>query len=242
MTDFGVAVAVFPSTYFCNNSESCDVRIYMALYWFFLHSSVTNLCTLTWNRYIAIVHPLRYNTSITETRPGMVILVAWLISLVISLSRLVGMFATNSDSAQIVFRLTGISGFESTSGVLLFYAVVRILVVARAQSYQVTAMERQVRSNHSSNEPSETAASRRREKHNTAWFIIALIVFFLGCYIVVNFLLFCTTFEFPCKLPHDASQAFTLLLVLNSAVNPLVYAFLKKDIKMEVKTLICREI
>ena len=32
------------------------------------------------------------------------------------------------------------------------------------------------------------------------------------------------------------------LLVLNSTVNPLAYAFFKKDIKMELKKLICKRV
>ena len=57
VADFGVGIAVFPSSYFCYNSMACSSRVYMAFFWFFLHSSVTNLCSLTWDRFIAIIHP-----------------------------------------------------------------------------------------------------------------------------------------------------------------------------------------
>ncbi|XP_078366098.1 adenosine receptor A2a-like [Oculina patagonica] len=235
VADFSVGIAVFPSGYFCNDLMACNFRVYMALFWFFLHSSVTNLCVLTWDRYIAIVHPLRYNTSMTERRPGIVILIAWLIPLAIALSLLVGMYATNSSTALKVLRLTGVSAFDIIACVLLFYAVVRILVIARAQSHQEAAMELQVQSNRSS---TEATSSRRRKKRSTAPFIIAIVVLFLGCYIVVNYLVLCITFS--CQVSDKAGQILILLLVLNSAVNPLVYAFLKRDIKMEIKNLICR--
>ena len=66
VADFIVGIAVFPSSYFCNKqSMACNSRVYMAFFWFFLHSLVTNLCTLTWDRYIAIVHPLKYNISMS---------------------------------------------------------------------------------------------------------------------------------------------------------------------------------
>ena len=74
VADFIVGIALFPSSYFCNKySMACNTKVYMAFFWFFLHSSVTNLCTLTLDRYIAIVHPLKYNISMTERRPAMVI-------------------------------------------------------------------------------------------------------------------------------------------------------------------------
>ena len=237
--DFGVGVAVFPPAYFCFNSVACDFRVYIPFFWFFLHSSVTNLCVLTWDRYIAIVHPLKYNISLTNRSPGIVILVAWLVAFAIFWSLLVGMYTVTSDTSLKVLRLTGVTAFDIISCLLLFYAVVRILVVARAQSHQEAAIELQVQVNHSSNK--DRNAPRPR-KHNTALFIIALVSFFLGCYVVVNCLVLCIAFS--CQLSHKAAEAgqiVILLLVLNSAVNPLVYAFLKRDIKKEMKKLISRE-
>ena len=241
VADFTVGIAIFPSSYFCNKySMACNTKVYMAFFWFFLHSSVTNLCTLTLDRYIAIVHPLKYNISMTERRPAMVIVIAWLIPFVISLSLLVGVYATTSDTALNILRLTGVSAFDIVCCALLFYAVVRILVVARAQSHkeaEETAIQLQVQFTHSS---TDNANSRRRcNKHNAAPFIIAIVAFFLGCYVVVNYLLLCNIL--PCHNFSDkAGQIITLFLVLNSAVNPLVYAFLKKDIKMEINKLICQ--
>ena len=236
VADFCVGMVVFPSSYFCSYSMACNMRVYMAFFWFFLHSSVTNLCTLTWDRYIAIVRPLRYNTSMPERRPGLVIIIAWLIPFVISLSLFVGMYATNSITALKVLRLIGVSAFDITLCALLFYAVVRILVVARSQSRQKEVIELQFQSNNSS---TEAANSRRHRKHNTARFIIALVVLFLGCYVVVSWLILCITFS--CQVSDNAGQIVILLQILNSTMNPLVYAFLKKDINRQIKKLICRE-
>ncbi|XP_078366140.1 trace amine-associated receptor 8a-like [Oculina patagonica] len=237
VADFGVGVAVFPSSFFCNYSMVCNVRVYLAFYWFFLHSSVTNLCVLTWDRYTAIVHPFRCDTSMTERRPGMVILTAWLIPFAISMSLLGGMYATNSDTVFKILRLTGVSAFDIISCALLLYAVVRILVVARARSRQEAAIELQIQSNLSSEATTEARTTRRRRKHSTACFIIAIVVLFLGCYIVVNSLVLCLTFS--CQVSDKTGQVVTCLLVFNSAVNPLVYAFLKRDIKMELNKLLC---
>ena len=235
VADFGVGIAVFPSGYFCYHPTACNMRLYMAFFWFILHSSVTNLCTLTWDRYIAIVHPLKYNTSMTERRPGMVILIAWLIPFAISLSLFVGMYATNSRTAWKVLRLTGVSAFDIVLCVLLFYAVVRILVAVREQSHQVCEIEQQLQFNVSS---TEVVTSHRRRTPNTARLIIALVVFFLGCYVIVNISVLCETFSCEVsgeKAGHVVTQC---LLVLNSAVNPMVYALLKRDIKREISLFI----
>ena len=236
VADFGVGIAVFPSNYFCIYSMACNSRVHMAFFWLFLHSSVTNLCSLTWDRYIAIVHPFRYNTSMTERRPGTVILIAWSIAFAISLSLFVGMYSTTSETALKVLRLTGVSAFDTISCALLFYAVARILLVARVQSRQESPIELQVQSNRSS---TESTNSRRRKRRSTAPFIIAIVAFFLGCYIVVNSLVLCIAFSCD-NFSVTVNQTVTLLLVLNSSVNPLVYAFLKRDIKRHTWKLICR--
>ena len=151
-----------------------------------------------------------------------------------------GVYATTSDTALSVLRLTGVSAFDMVCCALLFYAVVRILVVARAQSHkeaEETAIQLQVHFTHSSVD--NTNSRRSRNKHNTAPFIIAIVAFFLGFYVVVNYLLLCITFS--CHSFSDkAGLILILFLVLNSAVNPLVYAFLKKDIKMEINKIIRR--
>ena len=239
VADFSVGIAIFPSSYFCNYSAACNLNVQRAFFWFFLHSSVTNLCTLTWDRYIAIVHPLKYNTSMTERRPGIVILIAWLIPFVISLSLLVEVYAATSNIAHTVSLLTGVSAFDIICCVFLFSTVVRILVVARAQSHKEAdeaAIEQQIQFTHSSAENENSR--RRRKKHKTASFIIALVAFFLGCYVVVNYLILCITFSCH-NLSDNAGQILIIFLVLNSSVNPLVYAILKKDIKKEIIKLVC---
>ena len=189
---------------------------------------------MTWDRYTAIVHPLKYNTSMTRRRPGMVILIAWSIPFTISLSLLVGMYVTTPNTAHNTLQLTGVSAFDIICCLLLFYAVVRIPIVARARSLEESEIEQQVQSNHCI----EFLNSYRRRKNSTARFIIALVVFFLGCYEAVNYLVVCLTFSRHHIIPDRAGQVVICVSVLNSTVNPFVYALLKKDIKEEISKLI----
>ena len=154
------------------------------------------------------------------------------------------MFAANSDTVLKVLRQTGVSGFEILCSTLFVqYAVVRILAVIRAQSLQKSAMESLRKELQTSLKRAslKTAASRRpgRRKHNSAPFIIAIVVFFLACHLVKNYLILRIMFVSD-KVSDNAalSLVVTVLLVANSAANPLVYAFLKRDIKRELKRLI----
>ncbi|XP_022789172.1 octopamine receptor beta-2R-like [Stylophora pistillata] len=233
VADFMIGFAVFPLQYLCIERIKCDLIVNMAFFWFFLHSSVSNLCTLTWDRYIAIVHPYRYTNFVTTTRPGLVITAAWLIPFAISLLLSVGMYATDSRIAWKVLRLIGVSAFDIISCMLLLYAVVRILFVAR-QARIADAIQLQVQSNQCRD---VKGTAGRRKRPNAARFVVAIVVFFLGCYALVNYFILCIIFSY--KIPGRAGQILNVLLVLNSAVNPVVYAFFKKDIKTHMKKLFC---
>lgn len=236
IADFSVGFAVFPSGYLCSIWKTCNLRVYIAFYWFFLHSSVTNLCVLTWDRYAFIVYPFKYHTFVTSRRPTIVIMLAWSISFALALFLVLGMYATNSPTAWKATRLTGVAAFDIFSCILLFYAVVRILIVQAQQNSALEAEERRL--SHSQTLNQVSLPRRRSRRRNTAGFIIAVVMFFLVCYMIVNYLLFCIAFSCN-RLPDNAGLVITFLLIGNSAVNPLVYAFLKRDIKRETRRLIC---
>ena len=164
-------------------------------------------------------------------------MLAWLIPLLISLYLVFGMFAATSDTVLKVQRLTGVSGFDILCSTLFVYAVVRILAVIRAQSLQNSAMESLRKQLQTSLKRAslKTAASRR--PHSLAPFIIALVVFFLACNVVKNYLILRIMFVSD-RVSDTVVLVVTILLVASSAANPLVYAFLKRDIKRERKGLI----
>lgn len=234
VADFVIGAFAYPLAYFCT-SLGCNFKLYTAFFWFFIHSSVTNLCALTWDRYSAIVHPFSYNTSVTERRTKTVILSAWFIPLAISLTLLVGLYATKSSTALIILRLTGVSAFDLISCALLMYAVARILNVARMQSQQESSIKLQVQCTQTS---CEETSIRKHQRQNKAHFVIAIVILFLLCHLAANGMILWVMFS--TRVSYNAAQGVTLLLVINSAVNPFVYAFLKSDIKFEITKLFAK--
>ncbi|XP_068686783.1 trace amine-associated receptor 7d-like [Montipora foliosa] len=236
VADLGVGIVAFPLTHLCDLLSICNMRVYTGFYWFILHSSVTNLCSLTWDRFTAIVHPLKYHTSMTARRTLVVITLAWLIPFLIALYLVSGMYITNSPTALKIIRLTGVSGFDILGCILLLHAIVRILIVKAKHQASVKSERRQLQHNQSLN---ISSLPQRRKHTNTANFIIALVLFFLGSYVITSILIFCRAFSCVNR-PTEVSFVTLLLLTGNSTVNPLVYAFLKKDIKREIKIVVCR--
>ena len=78
----------------------------------------------------------------------------------------------------------------------------------------------------------KTAASRRpgRRKHSSARLVIAIVVFLLACHLVKSYPIVSIMFVSD-RVSDNVALLVTILLVANSAANPLVYAFLKRDIK-----------
>ena len=116
-------------------------------------------------------------------------------------------------------------------------AVVHILTVICAQSRRISAMESRRKKLHTGVSLTSSAPPIRR-KHNSARLIIAMVVFFLACHLVKDYLILRTVFV--SDMPDNLALVVTVLLVANSAANPLVYAFLKRDIKREVERLTYR--
>ena len=65
-----------------------------------------------------------------------------------------------------------------------------------------------------------------------------VVPIFVICYGTEIYITICDTFQL-CEVTVDTRSAFSVLLLANSALNPLVYAVLKQDIKRETKGLLC---
>lgn len=90
VADFCVGLTDFPSLYVCEEIVGCDPKAFLAsgvnyLRWFFGYASVTNLCSLVLERYVAVVKPLRYWTFMTRKRVLQMFVTSWTIPVVLVL-------------------------------------------------------------------------------------------------------------------------------------------------------------
>lgn len=63
------------------------------------------------------------------------------------------------------------------------------------------------------------------------------MVMFVACWSISAFRTIVTQYDLM-EVPWDVTNASRLLLVANSAVNPIIYALWKKDVKTEIKKLL----
>ena len=204
------------------------------LYLFLVHSSVANL--ITRDRYADTTR-----TSITLRLPGRIILLASLIPLLISLYLVLGNVRCNLRHCFKSVASNWCLRFWQT---VLHSVCLCCCPYFGRNSCAVTpeicyGVSQKATANFTQRASLKTAASRRpgRRKHSLAPFIIAIVVFFLACNVVKNYLILRIMFVSD-RVSDTVAVVVTILLVASSAVNPLVYAFLKRDIKRELKGLI----
>ena len=123
--------------------------------------------------------------------------------------------------------------------ILLIALTLHILVIARKLSNQMSRLLAQVRFNQATNSATIAKAPRIGLKAATVRLVITLVVIYVACYGTEIYITICETFDL-CSVSIPLTTAFSLLLMANSALNPLVYAFLKEDIRKETKSLFCR--
>ena len=232
VADLGVGASVFPSEFFCeivktshNSSSRCKIYGWR-LRWLFGYASVTSLCCLVLDRYVAIVKPLKYLNFMSRGRVIKMIFVSWAIP--------VGFVITSFLPAPVRHNITNIfvMFWEIFSCCFLIFCFSSMILVVYKHDRSSAALAKQLRFNHRD-------LTVRSQDRSAVTMMAIVIVVFLVCYgIYLRCSLVLLLYNSRCndevyKIP---------MLVLNSAINPWAYAFFKRDIKKEmIKKLICRK-
>ena len=235
VADFFVGVSVIPSMFFCDNF--CDwPRRWLSWVnftrWLFSNASVVNLCVLVLDRFIAIVHPLKYITLMTRRRITQAIFLSWVLTVSYNVlqSTLCIVLYQNNTCPFTIWVTTIV--FEILPCVILILCFVSVIFHVRRHDRSAHTLAKQLRFNH------QVSFKTHREKSAVIMMGIVIGVFLVcyGMYLRCSFLiLFQTTItSSPC---NDENYKIPVL-VLNSTINPLAYAFLKRDIKREFKRIV----
>ena len=152
VADFGAGAVNYPRVSFCSiHDETCVndvVKIAFSLIGLlFLSASVTNLCAL--DRYLAVVHPLRYVTFMTKKRVALLVSTAWAVASTLSASLIYYTVLTRKDQQIIAMPLL-LYTIAIVLGVSIFllFATVRIFLVVRRIARQNAVLVAQLNFNH----------------------------------------------------------------------------------------------
>ena len=224
VADVCVGLSVIPFPFFCGSSCKWHRVPWTELArWLFGYASVMNLCSLVLDRYIAVVRPLKYLTFMTSRRVKQMIFFSWAIPVVFDILLLPYVISSKPVFRDIFNWLVMII-FEFLSCIVLIFCVGSMVLVVLKHDRAARMLAKQLRFNH-------RVPFKTHEKGTVK--IMGIVVgLFLICY---GIFIRCTIVSVAYSANCEDEEFKIPILVLNSAVNPFVYALLKRDIKKEFK-------
>ena len=231
VADFCVGLSVIPSLFLCDFTNTCHWPQHWLSWvnfvrWLFSYTSVVNLCVLVLDRFIAIVHPLKYITLMTRRRITQAIFFSWALPVsYITLRNTLCIVLFQKQACPFIWLI--IIPLFLTCVVLILCFVSMIFHVCR-HDQSARTLAKQLRFNHQ--------MSFKTHHDRSAVIMMGLVI---GVFLV------CSGMHLRCSftlLFHNTSckdnEYKIPVLVLISAINPLAYAFFKRDIKKEFKRLV----
>ena len=234
VADFCVGLSAVPSLFVCEKTTGCDPEAPFAdrvdyLRWLFTYASVTNLCSLVLDRYIAVVNPLKYLLFMTRKRVSQLIFLSWILSILVVCLDVLAWLVFNDSISVFLVNTWILMILEILSCCSLIFYFGSMLHVVYKHERAARSLAKQLRFNH--------RYLLKNEEKSAVKLMVIVIGLFLACSAcsLRCSLVYIMKDEQPCN-----DKGFKLpLLVLNSAINPVAYAFFKRDIKEEVERCIC---
>jgi len=230
VSDFAVGLTCFPTIFLCGKLVLCESTWGYDIAVLAIYSSVTNLCAMTVDRYIAIIKPLRYVAWMTSRRAAILVVLGWSIPIALDFIPALCAALGKCDMEDKSLILSKMILFEILPCLFLLIATIQIIITARRCWRQNARLHAQLRFNQ---------VSQRQPRYlSSARVIITVLVVFLTCYCVELYSVI--SFLVSSSNPRqEVVNVIVLLAVVNSSVNPIAYALFKRDIRRELKIL-CR--
>ena len=228
----------------CKMQCSCfDKTAVFLISMFFFVSSITSLCVMTVERWVAIVWPLKYINLMTKKRVTLFISLAWIFPFLLFLPPFI--FSLSDDNGEIPlpgllwkgFFLLVFVALDLVPCLVLLVTTSHILYIARKHSRQTAVLVAQVSFNYPLDVSVRLNQLNRQTREFSAGAICVFVAVFVASHLAHVYVLFCLFFKVR-SLSEPKYYCITKLFsIINSALNPVAYSFLKRDIKAEVKRL-----
>lgn len=239
VADLVLGLCYLPIYYICGFVLSCNPNIRWVILSLILAVSVSSICALAADRYVAIVKPLRYFSFMTTRRVSLAITVSWTVAILPHMIFLiVWLSSDNKEMRELLgkaFMVLDLLLFELVPCVILLIVTGRMFITARRIYRQTAVVIAQLHFNQRVR--GRKAVFTRNRETSSVVVVGTVVLVFVFCYLTEIYLTFCVDLKM-CTPPEFLFPSMSLMFIVNSAVNPLVYALLKRDIKMELKKLL----
>ncbi|KAF3688184.1 Trace amine-associated receptor 1 [Channa argus] len=244
VSDFLVGLLVMPCQILL--TEPCWMLgdLVCVLYYFLTFiifcTSVVNMVLISADRYVAICDPLHYSSKVTVRRVQVSVLLCWvycvLNSFVLLCDNLKQPGRYNSCYGECVVNIVGpvdlvINFIIPISAIIILYVRVFVVAVsqARAMRSHITAVTLQ----------SSVTVTVKKSELKAARTLGVVVAVFLMCYCPF----YCVSLAGYDLVIGSLSNIFIVFLILfNSCLNPLIYAFFYPWFRKSVKFIVTLEI
>ena len=224
VADLGVTCVYFSTYVICEVIlDTCNEKVAGIFTFFFANVSAIGLIAMVAERYVAIVHSLKYVRVFTTARRTFIIIGAcWGFPFLFTVLRR-AMYLADGRHSVVKTRIVDVIYillFVLSPAVLLLTAHFHILLIARKLSLQMRALMKQVRFNITANSLKIKEIRNVGLKASTVRLVSVLVTIFTACCGIRLYVLLCHTFKI-CFVSKHTLVIFRLLLLVNSTMNPL---------------------
>ena len=236
VADLFATLAYFPPLFGVNflgfKFDTTHAGAFFKISFTLMYCSNTNLFVMTMDRYIAVTRPLRYVELVTKNAILGLITAAWATPFL--LFSLPAIFTYDNNPGYTLFvESSRVAIFQIFPVVVFVLITWKLLRLAKKLSRQTSHLVAQIRFNHASAEVNAPRVQPAASKRGTSAMVVLIITAFNITYLGGNYRCVCWLTK-VCPFEGNLRLIVYLTLIAKGAVNPIVYAFLKKDVQQEL--------
>ncbi|XP_068672963.1 D(1)-like dopamine receptor [Montipora foliosa] len=213
-----------------------------------LYVSSIHICLLSCDRYVAIVHCLRYRQVVTNTKVGRALLVAWGLPLASTIivpcfyqsrgrthytAALIGCAEQHNEPNDVfkVHTVFNFTLFVVIPFLVMIFVDCRIAKIAWSQNNRIWPGE---------NLTPELTELRRKRKKEMKWMrtIIIVVGAFAFCYLPTFISAVPAAQLGPSRVPMAWKSIFILMTTAKGALNPIIYIFTSKEFNLAFRIVV----
>ena len=196
-------------------------------------ATLLHILAITFDRYIFILHPLRYTLLITHCRTYVAMIVLWLVSSGVAVTQLTWI-SVDIDVSEDTREQEEINNriYDTSCTVIFFIVPLGFMVYAYARIFwEVRKQCIKIKRDNTLRKAS-TSLEKARERRSIVMYVMILLLYVVGwmpyfLVILQHSLGMKLTFE----MTHEMEYFFNILRILSSFVRPALYTVGKHDLR-----------